>query len=492
MLQVVRETERVEGSRSLRLTIDPDVVARALAEAKQGETELKDYADTGLRFLVLRVRRESVSWLVKTKTRTKKIGEPPKMGVREARRVAPLVLAELRQAPPPAPAKPLSWSWERLRAEYEAYIASPKLKNGIVRAPSSNTLADVRLAFDRPQLASWRGRPITTVTVDDLDEAALGIQAAVSYAQAKKFVAYAKAAFKWARKNRRKESGLQALSPEFSEYMLPDPSGEEIERIQSRQRPTANPEFTVQELGRALAQHEAYCRGRIGRRKVSPGVRWGLWWDALTIVRSGAATLLETANIVWSDPHVDPGWALVSWPAELIKARLPFMLPIPPLGLHVLRCVQRDWRAAVLKEHGPGVVSKWAFPSTRRCGRNPDTQDVVVSGDAFANHLAAMRGERQGGHRDHLAGVPEFSIHTFRGTGSTFLLNDPAIPPGGASAFLGHVLPGDNDPAIVNLSPTTDRFYNLAQRIPLKALAMRRWSEALLQAYKDAGGVFPE
>ena len=202
--------------------------------------------------------------------------------------------------------------------------------------------------------------------------------------------------------------------------------------------------------------------------------------------------LLETSNILWSDPHVEDKWGLVWWVPDVVKARREFWLPTPPLGLHILRSAARDWRAAINKEHGIGHVSKWAFPSTRRCGRNPDNIDVVTTGDALGTHLANMRGKRQGGHRDLLADVPRFSVHTIRGTAASFLLNDVKLPPDAASALLGHSLPGDDDPRIVQISRTTERFYNHAQRIPLKAMAMKVWSEALLKSFHDAGGIFPE
>jgi len=490
MLQVLRETPPAGGS-SVRVLIDPTIVAGAVVQAKRGDVKLRDYIDTQSRGLVLRLRGRSVSWLAKTKQRTKKFGSPPKMGIREARRLLPRILADFQSEPARPPAAS-SWTWAKLDSEYQGYIASPKLKKGIVRAPSQNTVDDVALAFGRPQLASWSTRPISGLTVDDLDEAAASLRKEVSYAQATKLVAYVKAAFGWGLQNRRRESGLKVLPPGLAEYVLPDPDGDEISVITARRRPTANPEFTVEHLGQVLARHENYCRGRVGRNKVSPGVRWGLWWNALTVSRRGAAMMLEGNNIRWSDPHVEDGWGLVWWIADVVKARREFWLPAPPLGLHILRSVARDWRTAINKEHGFHHDSKWAFPSTRRCGRNPDSLDVVTNGDSLSSHLDNMRGKRQGGHRDLFADLPRFSLHTIRSTASSFLTNDISLPPDAGSALLGHSLPGDDDPRIAQMSRTTDRFYNHAQRIPLKAMAMKVWSEALLKSFYAAGGIYPE
>jgi hypothetical protein len=42
------------------------------------------------------------------------------------------------------------------------------------------------------------------------------------------------------------------------------------------------------------------------------------------------------------------------------------------------------------------------------------------------------------------------------------------------------------------LTPTlTEKFYSVTQRMPLKTLAMKAWSGAVLDAYLKAGGVWP-
>lgn len=41
-------------------------------------------------------------------------------------------------------------------------------------------------------------------------------------------------------------------------------------------------DFKVEHLGKLLAQHERFCLARVGNERISPGVRWGLWWDCLT------------------------------------------------------------------------------------------------------------------------------------------------------------------------------------------------------------------
>jgi hypothetical protein len=192
------------------------------------------------------------------------------------------------------------------------------------------------------------------------------------------------------------------------------------------------------------------------------------------------------------DPRGQEGWGLVWWPAEIMKTRIDFWLPIPPFGLHILTCVMRDWRALVNKSHGFQNETKWVFGSTRRIGRDDTNSDVVVAPDALSNHLRNLRGQRQHNHRNHLDKLPYFSLHTIRNAASSYLLDRDDIPPGAASAMLAHTIKGDHDPRHEKQSQTTRQFYDFAQRIPLKTKAMAAWSEALLAAYKNAGGLYPE
>jgi len=50
--------------------------------------------------------------------------------------------------------------------------------------------------------------------------------------------------------------------------------------------------FKVEHLGELLARHERFCLSRAGNQRVSPSVRWGLWWDILTGHRRGSGTRL--------------------------------------------------------------------------------------------------------------------------------------------------------------------------------------------------------
>jgi hypothetical protein len=96
-----------------------------------------------------------------------------------------------------------------------------------------------------------------------------------------------------------------------------------------------------------------------------------------------------------------------------------------------------------------------------------------------------MKGLKESAHLNALAGLPDFSLHTVRSAATHFLENYPGLSAAASSAFLGHAPPlDDKDPEA--RSPTTENFYSLTQRMPLKTLAMKAWSEAVLDAYLKA------
>jgi integrase len=480
---------------SQRVEIDPDLVSRALVQAQNGVTGILDYADVQQPFLTLRVRGHAVSWLVKTRAATRKIGSPPKMLVREARRQAPLVLAKLHEAVPEDSSLDVSkspaWTWDELRRRYKAHVKNPRIKRGRARHPSTATVNDVELSLYRDAFDDWREKKINTLRTGELVAAILEIQKAHSQRQCEKALSYTKAALTWALSNHATDSGLELSNPWWMLVRPPQPTQEEVENLLARQK-VRTAQFTIDHLGEVLARHEEFCRGKSGAEKISPSVRWGLWWDGLTANRRGAATMLLRDAVQWDDLRGQQGWGLVWWPAEIMKTRIDFWLPIPPVGLHILTCVMRDWRALVNKSHGFQNQTKWVFGSTRRIGRDDTNSDVVVAPDSLSNHLRNLRGQRQHNHRNHLAKLPYFSLHTIRDAASSYLLDRDDIPPGAASAMLAHTIKGDHDPRHEKQSQTTRQFYDFAQRIPLKSKAMAAWSEALLAAFKKAGGIYPE
>jgi len=56
--------------------------------------------------------------------------------------------------------------------------------------------------------------------------------------------------------------------------------------------------------------------------------------------------------------------------------------------------------------------------------------------------------------------------------------------------MIGHEIAGDRKSELDRVGQTGKRWYFQAQRIPEKTRAMAQWSEALLTAYKKAGGLY--
>lgn len=87
-----------------------------------------------------------------------------------------------------------------------------------------------------------------------------------------------------------------------------------------------------------------------------------------------------------------------------MKTQSAFTLPIPPLGLHIIRCCRRDVDAAtarIVKD----LKSPWIFTSRVL---QSDAGIIPASGSGLANHIRNMRGQRAkhgGNHRDILKGI---------------------------------------------------------------------------------------
>lgn len=247
-------------------------------------------------------------------------------------------------------------------------------------------------------------------------------------------------------------------------------------------------------MGDLLARHEDFCAGKVAEEKISPGIRWGIWWIALTANRRGSTTLLERTNVQQSDALGEDGWGTALWTEGQMKARKDFMLPVPPMGLHVINSSIADWQALINISHGFGHKTKWVFASTRREQRDgvgyDRPTDIAIHPSSLADHLRNMKGLKESAHPNVLAGLPDFSLHTVRSAATHFLENYPGLSAAASSAFLGHAPPlDDKDPEA--RSRTTEKFYSVTQRMPLKTLAMKAWSGAVLDAYLKAGGVWP-
>lgn len=491
-----------------KFSLTPENVKAAVAEARRGLDGVKDYRDDGQPYLVLRVRGHTASWLVKTRDRTIKIGTPlpadaqvagrqrqraaaasETLTLREARDLSKRKWSEMDASKVGTP--PPSWTWSELAEKYKTHISDVRQEaDGTILYPSAETLSDVKQAFGRKAAATWASRLVTSLNEDDFEDTVKAIHDANGWDACRKFRAYVNAALTWAAKHHRRPSGLsgrQWWKLVAQPPRKPDEVRQKSEREKRLRKIKAS--FKVEHLGMLLAEHEKFCAARKGNQRISPGVRWGLWWDALTGHRRGSGTWVAIEDIEFDDPRGEPGWGLATWQPDIMKTQDEFVLPIPPLGLHIVRCMMRDYRTALIRVKLPEYRSKWVFASRVI---QSDAGDIAVSGSALANHLRNLRGLRGANHRNLLAGIPHFSMHVIRSTMGDYVIEEAELPPGTASLMINHAFPGDKKNELQDLAPTTKRYYVQAQRIPQKTLAMAAWSGALLKAFEAAGGIYPD
>lgn len=495
---------------SQRLDLNTEVINSAIALALEGTQGIEDFCDVLQPYFVLRVRGHLASWLVKTRERSLKIGDamPPEkaariperrkrpskvgnkyLGLREARKKAKEEWAKLGNASEVPDEKP-GWTWEQLVEGYMNYISGMREdSSGKPIYPSPETQSDVRQTFGRKEVARHVKRYLKDLNEDWFEDVQKVLHETYNYDAYRKFRAYGQAALNWAVTFKRKESGASGRKW----WLLAEKrrrTAEEIKKKLARDQALAKKkrDFKVTHLGMLLVEHERYCASRTGNERVSPSVRWGLWWDALTGHRRGSGTWVAFDDVQFTDPHGEPGWGLATWQPELMKTQNPFTMPIPPLGLHIIHRCMRDWNAAD-KRAGRKRKSRWVFTSRVM---QSDAGDIAVSGSGLANHIRNMRGLREGKHRDFLREIPAFSMHIIRSTMGDHVLEHPDLPAGAASLIIGHEISGDRRNDLDRVGQTGKRWYFQAQRIPEKTAAMMVWSQALLKAFYDAGGIYPD
>jgi hypothetical protein len=511
---VVRRPEKwVRNVAQIRVKIDQNIIEKAFEAALVGAAGRDIYADTEQRSLALIRRGHDLGWYVKTRDFTRRLGDVAKsykskdaLPPRAAREAAARLLMELHTAPKEkAGAAPTPvWTWAECVAARLQLLSGNRIVARRIKIPSAETLSDVRSSFGidrktgafiaekRPSLTTLQDIPLTDLNAHILGSA---VRAINGVRPREKFLAYAKSMLTWAYSNSH-ESGLVVPAPWWPQIEPPQPSTEEIGKMQAdaerlRARKTG---FRIQHVGDLLARHEDFCAGKVAEEKISPGIRWGIWWIALTANRRGSTTVLERTNVQQPDPLGEAGWGTALWTEGQMKARKYFMLSVPPIGLHVINSSIADWQNLISISHGLGHKTKWVFASTRREQRDgvgyDRPTDIAIHPSSLADHLRNMKGLKESAHQNALAGLPDFSLHTVRAAATHFLENYPGLSAAASSAFLGHAPPlDDKDPEA--RSPTTEKFYSMTQRMPLKTAAMKAWSEAVLNAYLKAGGVWP-
>ncbi|MBN9602087.1 MAG: hypothetical protein J0G33_04070 [Afipia felis] len=451
-----------------RVEITAKTVKEAAAAAAHRRAGTNVWADTKLTYLTIRQRSGAAKWTVRALKTMRTIGDvrerhPEFLSVRDAREKAADVYADLRygndQAGPAADEAVVGWTWGDLDREYQAMMAAPRWVNRRMKPPSAGTCDDVRLAFARPSIQDLKPIVLLDLTRPQITEA---LQKISSHRQREKCCAYFKAALTWAADKRADDSGLTEHVDRWWDHLTagdPDPEqmrSIEARRARHRERKSA---LDVKAIGALLARHEAYCSGRTAEDKISPGIRWGLWWVCLTANRRFSTVKLRRDDFMTHDPFAAGGWGRAMWPADTMKAKVPFWLPLPPVVRDVATGSIADYTQLVANEHGDWP-SQWVFASTRRHGRDPENDDVSVFPNSLNRHLLRMRAAKA------LDGLPYFSLHLARSVMTNFL--DAKISPVASSLVLAHTLPITEDEA----AATTREFYLTSQRMDVKSAAM--------------------
>jgi hypothetical protein len=172
-----------------------------------------------------------------------------------ARTKAAIVYAELSSGEPaprePAPSPTAKvWTWADLDREYQAMMAAPRWVNRRLKAPSQGTCDDVRLTFAKAPMQALHSEALTDLDRPKLTAARDKIE---DHRAKEKAVACFKAAMSWAADKH--------------------PDAKEMQVIEARRAAllAAKAAFSIDHLAEVLLRHEAYCAGRTGGEKISPG-----------------------------------------------------------------------------------------------------------------------------------------------------------------------------------------------------------------------------
>ncbi len=488
-----------------RVKLDARFVKQAIVRARlaKDSTVVCDSFDEELHYWLLRQRGHALGWFVRAKGKTIRIGsvrsnEPNYLKPDEARKKAGKTYYDM------TPGGGLGWTWADLDREYCASKTRPRLgAKGKVRHPVKDSHDEIQRHFHTPEFASWQNIKLTDLTAWHLRKLLDQVHKRNYYACVKT-CAYVKAALSWAQGEKTLESGLGETPPWWKQIKPPQPNADEIVAMEHRQKKltAAKSTLTMDHLAELLVVHEQFCTGREGNQKISPGIHWGIWWLVLTANRRFTTTQLRRDDLNWVDafnPHSAPDrpWGTASWPPDSVKAKLPFMLPIPPIGLYIAGACMSDWLALITKKRGFRSCTQWVFASTRRQARkgHPENPDPSIYRSSINGHLRALAGRKQSSsNKVNLLGenFPQFWPHLIRSVTTNFFdSHRGTLPAAAASAMLGHVLPSDYDIDWRKMSKTTIEYYLTAQHMDLKIAAMKLWSDALMKAYFEAGGIFP-
>jgi hypothetical protein len=281
-------------ARTIRVDITADTVKEAAGKATSRAPGVTIWADNRQHYLLIRQRGGAADWIVKTRGRTRVLGDIRErhegfLSVRAARDKAATLYGAIANGYDPqtlptvlAP-DPKGWTWKELAKRFQATLKEVRVtKTGRIKHPRRGTQDDVRLAFARPSIAALELTRLADLKPIDLIIANRAIK---SHRMRCKALAYVQSALNWALSQYPDEAGLLEIRhPWWMDIEPAAMSGEEAQAQRTRKQTLARrkAELAVDHLGEILVRHEEYCAGRTAEEKVSPGVRFGFWWLMFT------------------------------------------------------------------------------------------------------------------------------------------------------------------------------------------------------------------
>jgi integrase len=455
--------------------------AHALALAEKGTAKDHRIRDSLVRGLCLRVRGKRATWALMTRSQSINLGDADDMSVKDARERARDILNERRPV--------LRKAVATLTKAGINPIDAGLLARGVPIDPTDRYVEhwtwqqgmDAFLEVKLPKLAPrWATqfkkyarddvffpleyRAISTIKYPQLDLIRAEIRKTYTEAKAHAVMSAGLQMMNYIWKEHRTQAGLADLhAPWWTELG--------IDRPPSGQRHVPTTDEVVMTLA-VLRDNNKICRRKLA----------ALTFCVLSVQRIQQVCKTERDQI---DIHSD-GSGIVHWRGNQTKNRKPQALWLPKDTIDLVATEGR-WAfpssATGLHHVKPSVITRWLADLWRPPAK-----------PSLTRLLQRRRGPPPGTGRNPSilrdAGLPHWTPHGVRTTCSTELIE--AQMDGASSAILGHtpknlLLP--ERPIETRAEAVTLRYYNRAQRIPLKRAGIEKWHAILREAEQRLAGL---
>ncbi|EHP92636.1 MULTISPECIES: integrase arm-type DNA-binding domain-containing protein [Methylorubrum] len=501
----------------VRLTAEHVKRAKAMVAAGKVPGRGQEWADDKVQGLLLRAQRTSVTWYLKLRTTTLRLGSADVLDLDTARDQATDArlkakrgenvrgaLAAYEASVAAGDDEDIAWAvaeFEAMKAPPEVLsdadrrLRGPWLWRDLVEEFLASKLAKLKGGY-RDQYASYlrheafrsiEDRPVASLTITDLERCRNAAVKANTVSAARRCVQQGKEALSWAWRYHAGVSGLADCQYEWWARWSIEYAPGKRDHVP-----------TLTDLVRTILVAEHHRTLGATEHATGDGTLGALWALVLTGQRTGQLTGTRRARAFpWPDR---PGWVAVNWDGGEMKGGKsggrPHSLPIPPEAWAI---IERH-RAACETAGEP--VSAYLFPSIR--GDGPVGQSALnqllyrLEGKAKDPGKSKpvtrrKRNSTAGKPREELLeryGVAPWVPHDVRRALATFL--DERRLGGAGSAILAHRAARSEDER-ERVEHVTRLHYAKGQRMALKAEGMEAWCRAVLDAYQaEKARLFPE